>query len=84
MSPLDQGKYASYLFYHGLLDQNQFKTLDSIDKKILKMIESGQWLEAWKASDEQLNFILTALNSSNLYDMSKERTQSKCSAHNKS
>ena len=37
------------------------------------MIKEGAWLEAWKASDEQLNFILTALNYSNLYDMSRDQ-----------
>ena len=72
MSPLDQGKYASFLYYHGLLDHHQYQELDIIDSKILKMIEKGRWLGAWKASDEQLNYILTALNYSNLYDMSKE------------
>ena len=28
-------------------------------------------MEAWEASDHQLNYILTALNFSNLYDLSK-------------
>ena len=104
MSPLDQGKYASYLFYHGLLDkagcemslsssfqfthfnrtlhwlliddiwlQHQYEELDRIDTGILEMIREGDWLTAWKASDEQLNFILTSLNYSNLYDMSKDQ-----------
>ena len=73
MSPLDQGKYASYLYYHGLLDKHQYTQLDAIDNKILKMIEDEHWLDAWKASDEQLNFILTSLNYSNLYDMSKDQ-----------
>ena len=73
MSPLDQGKYASYLYYHGLLDKHQYEELDVIDNRILDMIKEGAWLEAWKASDEQLNFILTALNYSNLYDMSRDQ-----------
>lgn len=73
MSPLDQGKYASYLFFHGLIDKHQYRELDKIDGKILKIIEEGNWLEAWKVSDEQLNFILTALNYSNLYDISKDQ-----------
>ena len=73
MSPLDQGKYASYLFFHGLIDKHQHRELDAIDGKILKIIERGEWMEAWKASDEQLNFILTALNYSNLYDISKDQ-----------
>ena len=30
MSPLDQGKYASYLFFHGLLDKAQYQQLDEI------------------------------------------------------
>ena len=37
------------------------------------MVRRGDWLTAWKASDEQLNFILTSLNYSNLYDMSKDQ-----------
>jgi len=73
MSPLDQGKYASYLFFHGLIDMHQYRELDRIDGKILKIIEEGNWLDAWKMSDEQLNFILTALNYSNLYDISKDQ-----------
>ena len=32
MSPLDQGKYASYLFFHGLLDKAQYQQLDEIGK----------------------------------------------------
>ena len=37
MSPMEQGKYASYLYYHGLLDGDQYLTLldledDLIDK----------------------------------------------------
>jgi vitellogenic carboxypeptidase-like protein len=92
MSPLDQGKYASYLFFHGLLDSAQYGELDAIGKAadaagadadadadadimptdggILDIISRGQWLEAWQASDHQLNYILTALNYSNLYDIS--------------
>ena len=62
MSPIDQGKYASYLYYHGLLDKHQYDQLDIIDKRILKMIEGEKWLDAWKSSDDQLNFILTSLN----------------------
>ena len=73
MSPIDQGKYASYLYYHGLLDKHQYDQLDIIDKRILKMIEGEKWLDAWKSSDDQLNFILTSLNYSNLYDISKAR-----------
>ena len=73
MSPIDQGKYASYLYYHGLLDKHQYDQLDIIDKRILNMIEGEKWLDAWKASDDQLNFILTSLNYSNLYDISKAR-----------
>jgi len=73
MSPLDQGKYASYLFFHGLLDKHQYGELDAIDGEILSIISEKKWLEAWQASDHQLNFILTALNYSNLYDISKDQ-----------
>lgn len=73
MSPIDQGKYASYLYFHGLLDKFQYDQLDEIDGAILEMIENKKWLEAWQASDLQLNFILTALNYSNLYDISKDQ-----------
>ena len=73
MSPIDQGKYASYLYFHGLLDKYQYGQLDDIDGKILQMIDNHQWLQAWQASDLQLNFILTALNYSNLYDISKDQ-----------
>ena len=33
MSPLDQGKYASYLFFHGLLDKFQYHQLDAIGRQ---------------------------------------------------
>ena len=36
MSPLDQGKYASYLFFHGLLDKAQYEQLDEIGKVFYK------------------------------------------------
>ena len=39
MSPLEQGKYASYLYYHGLLDGDQYLNLleleDDLAKKVL-------------------------------------------------
>ena len=146
MSPLDQGKYASYLFFHGLLDKAQYEQLDEIGEVFYKSancdpptallasniksesvkrhlqiffqqtakswirlhsksgwrrgkvifhvtilfysfflgfvttvkcfpfcIFSGaifEWLP-FSGSDQQLNFILTALNYSNLYDISK-------------
>ena len=39
MSPLEQGKYASYLYYHGLLDGDQYlKLLDLEDDLIKKVI----------------------------------------------
>ena len=34
MSPLDQGKYASYLFFHGLLDKAQYQQLDEIGEQL--------------------------------------------------
>ena len=48
MSPLDQGKYASYLYFHGLLDKAQHSQLDEIDGTILEMIHNQKWLEAWQ------------------------------------
>ena len=41
------------------------------DGDILNTIAEEKWLDAWQASDHQLNYILTALNYSNLYDLSK-------------
>ena len=42
MSPIEQGKYASYLYYHGLLDGDQYLTLleleDGLIAKVMIMI----------------------------------------------
>lgn len=38
MSPLDQGKYASYLFFHGLLDKAQYQQLDEIGELLTLFI----------------------------------------------
>ena len=38
MSPLEQGKYASYLYYHGLLDSEQFFILRDIEETLTDMV----------------------------------------------
>ena len=38
MSPLEQGKYANYLYYHGLLDSEQFFTLRDLEDALLEMV----------------------------------------------
>jgi len=38
MSPLDQGKYASYLYYHGLLDGEQYMTLLQLEKDLVEQV----------------------------------------------
>ena len=42
MSPIEQGKYASYLYYHGLLDGDQYLTLleleDGLIAKVMIML----------------------------------------------
>ena len=40
MSPLEQGKYASYLYYHGLLDSEQFFILRDIEETLTDMVSS--------------------------------------------
>ena len=37
MSPLEQGKYASYLYYHGLLDSEQFFLLRDLEDTLIDM-----------------------------------------------
>ena len=43
MSPLDQGKYASYLFFHGLLDKAQYQQLDEIGEQLNTVYFCGLW-----------------------------------------
>lgn len=38
MSPLEQGKYANYLFYHGLLDGDQYYTLINLEEDLAKKV----------------------------------------------
>ena len=38
MSPLEQGKYASYLYYHGLLDSEQFFILRDLEDTLIDMV----------------------------------------------
>ena len=38
MSPIEQGKYASYLFYHGLLDGGQFMTLSKLEESLVQKV----------------------------------------------
>ena len=38
MSPLEQGKYASYLYYHGLLDGEQYLTLLNLEDDLTQKV----------------------------------------------
>ena len=38
MSPIDQGKYASFLYYHGLLDGEQYLTLLQLEEELIGMV----------------------------------------------
>jgi len=40
MSPLEQGKYASYLYYHGLLDSEQFFILRDLEDTLIDMVNT--------------------------------------------
>jgi hypothetical protein len=40
MSPLEQGKYASYLYYHGLLDSEQFFILRDLEDNLIDMVNN--------------------------------------------
>jgi hypothetical protein len=40
MSPLEQGKYASYLYYHGLLDSEQFFILRDLEDTLIDMVRT--------------------------------------------
>ena len=41
MSPVEQGKYASYLYYHGLLDGEQYMTLLNLEDALTKKVNSS-------------------------------------------
>ena len=38
MSPLEQGKYASYLYYHGLLDGDQYLALMELEDILIQKV----------------------------------------------
>ena len=38
MSPMDQGKYASFLYYHGMLDGEQYLTLLQLEEELISMV----------------------------------------------
>ena len=38
MSPIDQGKYASFLYYHGMLDGEQYLTLLQLEEELIGMV----------------------------------------------
>ena len=40
MSPLQQGKYAQFLFYHGLLDGEQYMHLLDLEKDLLAKVRN--------------------------------------------
>ncbi|XP_059087437.1 venom serine carboxypeptidase-like [Tigriopus californicus] len=71
MSPADQGKYASYLYFHGLLDRKQYQTLVEKEESLIAKILNEEWFESWRASDNQLHFILESLNYTSLYDLTR-------------
>jgi len=71
MSPLEQGKYASYLYYHGLLDGDQYLTLLNLEEDLTQKISKQEWFSSWLASDQQLHFVLQSLNYSSLYDFTR-------------
>ena len=39
MSPMEQGKYASYLYYHGLLDGDQYLTLLDLEDDLIDKVQ---------------------------------------------
>ena len=57
MSPLEQGKYASYLYYHGLLDSEQFFILRDIEETLTDMVSRANLtvLLMYKSSSEVKN-----------------------------
>ena len=71
MSPIEQGKYASYLYYHGLLDGDQYLKLLDLEDDLVQKIAAEDWFSSWLASDQQLHFILQSLNYSSLYDFTR-------------
>ena len=71
MSPMEQGKYASYLYYHGLLDGDQYLTLLNLEEDLTQKISEKDWFSSWLASDKQLHFVLQSLNYSSLYDFTR-------------
>ena len=75
MSPLDQGKYASYLFFHGLLDKAQYEQLDEIGEVFYKSANCDPPLFASNIESEsvkrQVKIILFSNRRPNLeYDCS--------------
>ena len=44
MSPIDQGKYASFLYYHGMLDGEQYLTLLQLEEELIRMVSFLQLL----------------------------------------
>lgn len=43
MSPIEQGKYASYLYYHGLLDGDQYLTLLELEDGLIAKVMSNPY-----------------------------------------
>ena len=68
---MEQGKYASYLYYHGLLDGDQYLTLLNLEEDLTEKISKKDWFSSWLASDQQLHFVLQSLNYSSLYDFTR-------------
>ena len=47
MSPLEQGKYANYLYHHGLLGGEQYVTLLSLEEMLDEQIRGARWGKQW-------------------------------------
>ena len=58
MSPLEQGKYASYLYYHGLLDGDQYLTLLNLEEDLTQKV--------WKKKFNTLYLLKIEVAKSNL------------------
>ena len=57
MSPVDQGKYASFLYYHGMLDGEQYLTLLQLEEELISMVMINKI---------HFSFILMGLNQINI------------------
>ena len=62
MSPIDQGKYASFLYYHGMLDGEQYLTLLQLEEELIGMVgKLGQLADVLKCNCCTLTFRISLL-----------------------